>query len=69
MHHTDVQKIAKLGANIVISENSSIHYTDALKIIEIAIDDGATVTIEKKYHHTDIEKMAAIAGNKLTIKV
>lgn len=47
MHHTDVQKIAKLGANIVISNESNIHHTDAMKIIKIAIENGGTVTIEK----------------------
>lgn len=69
MHHTDVQKIAKLGANIVISNESNIHHTDAMKIIQIAIENGGTVTIEKKYHHTDVEKMAKVAGNKLTVKI
>ncbi|MFW3405171.1 hypothetical protein [Aliarcobacter butzleri] len=69
MHYTDVQKIAELGANIIISMESKIHHTDLIKIIEVAIKNGGSVIIEKENHHTDIEKMAKIAGNKLTVKI
>lgn len=69
MNHADAEKIAKLGANIIISEEAKISFSETMKIIEIAIENGGAVTIEKKYHCTDIEKMAKIAVNKLTVRI
>ncbi|MDN3617303.1 hypothetical protein ACFFUS_00025 [Vibrio gallaecicus] len=69
MHYTDAIKIAKLGANILIGKESKIHYTDAIKIVEKVVEKGGLITIEKEYHHTDIEKMVKIAGNRITIAI
>ncbi len=69
MHPTDAIKIATLGTNIIIGTDSSLHYTDALSLIEVVISNGGHVIIEKKYHHQDIEKMVKLGGKNITVKI
>ncbi len=68
MHHTHAMEVAKLGANIIIGEDSSIHHTHALEIVTIASSNGGQVTIKKPYH-TQLNDMARVGGNSVTIKI
>lgn len=69
MRYTRAMRMAELGANIIIAEDSRIQFSDALNLVEIVTKNGGSITIEKAYHHTEIEQMVAIAANKITIKV
>ena len=69
MHHTQAIEVDKLGANIIIDEDSSLHHTHALEIVKIATSKGGKVTIKKSYHHTQLNDMAKVGGNNVTIKI
>jgi len=69
MHHTHAKEVAKLGANINIGEDSSIHHTYALELVKIIASTGANITIEKEYHHSHIKEMVKFGGTNVTIKI
>ena len=69
MHSTDAIKLVKLGINIEIAKDSSLHPTDALEIIKIATELKTHITVKKKYHTDTLIEMAKVGRNNITITV
>ncbi|WP_434996656.1 hypothetical protein ACRZ5S_17460 [Vibrio scophthalmi] len=69
MHSTDIIKLAKIGVNIEISKDSSLHPSDALEVVKIVSEIGSHVTIKKKYHMDFLVQMAEVGRDHITITV
>lgn len=69
MHSTDAIELVKLGVNIEISKDSSLHPDVALEIIKIASEIGTQVTVKKKYHTDALMEMAKVGRDHITIAI
>ncbi|MCD9489183.1 hypothetical protein [Photobacterium iliopiscarium] len=69
MHSSDAIEIAKLGANIEISRDSSLHPSDAIEIVKIVSQQSNNITIKKQYHSSDLIEMVKIGRGKVTIEI
>ena len=69
MNFNNAKEMAQLGANIIFEVTTGIQAKDALEIVKIVVANGGNVTIEKKYHPTDIKKMIEVGKSNITIKI
>ncbi|NOI87758.1 hypothetical protein [Vibrio sp. 99K-1] len=69
MHSTDAIELVKLGVNIEITKDSSLHPTDALEIVKIASEIGTHVTVKKKYHTDVLMEMAKVGRDHITVAI
>lgn len=69
MHSTDAIELVKLGVNIEIAKDSSLHPTDALEIVKIASKIGTHVTVKKKYHTEVLMEMAKVGRDHITVAI
>ena len=69
MFSTDAIALVKLGVNIEITKESSLHPTDALEIVKIASEMGSHVTVKKNYHTDVLIEMAKIGRDHMTVAI
>ncbi|MGO1296751.1 MAG: hypothetical protein ACTMIA_05505 [Vibrio sp.] len=69
MFSTDAIALVKLGVNIEITSDSSLHPNDALTIVKIASEMGTHVTVKKNYHTDVLIEMAKIGRDHMTVAI
>ena len=69
MHSSDAIKLVKLGVNIEIPKDSSLHPNDALEIVKIASEIGTHVTVKKNYHTDVLIEIAKIGRDNITVAI
>jgi hypothetical protein len=69
IHHTDVEKLIRLGA-IVGIDAKSVHHTDAEQLIKLTTK-GRQLTIHNAdtYHWTDLERLVQMAGDRAVFEM
>lgn len=65
-----VERLAQLGANIEITTAGNYLPQSIEKIIQIAVNNGAHVTVDAgNYLPESLARFAQIGGNRVTIRV